>query len=148
MPSFNKVILMGRLTAAPEVKTTGSGLSVTSFSIAVDRRHTKGEEKAADFFNATAWRGTAEFICKYFKKGDPIIIWGSLQNRSFTDKQGNNRTVTEIVVDEACFVANKAAAQPVQGAETVGMVSYVPDAYASPTAPNFEDVGGDSDLPF
>ena len=74
MASFNKVILMGRLTAAPEVKTTGSGLSVTSFSIAVDRRHIKGEEKAADFFNVTAWRGTAEFIGKYFKKGDPIIV--------------------------------------------------------------------------
>ncbi len=145
MASFNKVIMMGRLTAAPEVKTTQSGLSVTTFSIAVDRRHTKGEEKTADFFNVTAWRGTAEFIGKYFTKGDPIIVWGSLQNRQWEDKNGNKRITTEILADEACFVASK---NTPQSAEAPAAVPYIPQAYAAPVTPDLEAVEADGDLPF
>lgn len=92
---LNVVALMGRLVADPELKTTRSGNSVCTFSIAVDRRYTANdEERKADFFTITAWRQTAEFICKYFQKGSLIAIEGSLQTRQYQDKSGNNRTAT------------------------------------------------------
>ena len=88
---FNLVVLTGRLTADPELKTTPNGTSVTSFSIAVDRRYRSGEERQTDFINIVAWRTSAEFICKYFKKGSLIGIEGSIQTRRYQDKNGNNR---------------------------------------------------------
>ncbi|MEE1054531.1 MAG: single-stranded DNA-binding protein, partial [Acutalibacteraceae bacterium] len=88
---FNLVVLTGRLTADPELKTTPNGISVTSFSIAVDRRYRSGEERQTDFINIVAWRTSAEFICKYFKKGNLIGIEGSIQTRRYQDKNGNNR---------------------------------------------------------
>ncbi|MFQ8953395.1 MAG: single-stranded DNA-binding protein [Oscillospiraceae bacterium] len=94
---FNIVVLTGRLTADPELKTTQSGLSVTSFSIAVDRRFGSGEERQTDFINIVAWRQQAEFVAKYFKKGNLIGIEGSIQTRKYTDKNGNNRTAFEVV---------------------------------------------------
>ena len=105
---FNKVILGGRIARDPELKTTQSGLSVTQFSIAVNRKSTKDQQAPqADFFNVTAWRNTAEFITKYFRKGSSICITGSLQTRSFTDKNGAKREVTEVLADEAYFVDSK-----------------------------------------
>ena len=106
--NFNKVILGGRIARDPELKTTQSGLSVTQFSIAVNRKSTKEQQAPqADFINVTAWRNTAEFITKFFRKGSSICIVGSIQTRSFTDKTGSKREVTEVVADEAYFVDSK-----------------------------------------
>ena len=105
---FNIVILTGRLTCDPELKTTPSGVSVTSFSIAVQRKYKSGEEPPeTDFINIVAWRGTAEFITRYFKKGNLIGIEGSIQTRKYTDKNGNNRTIFEVVANDAQFVESK-----------------------------------------
>ena len=144
MASFNKVILMGRLTADPELKQSSSGTSVTSFNLAVDRRYNKDEEKKCDFITIVAWRATAEFICKYFKKGQAILVCGELQTRTWEDKQGNKRYATEVVASEATFCESKS------NSETNS--SYAP-SYASQSGfggsqPNFEDIGTDEDLPF
>ena len=104
---LNTAILMGRLTADPELKTTQSGLSVTSFCVAVDRRYQKDGEKQADFINVVAWRQIAEFICKYFKKGQMIAVQGSIQTRNYEDKNGNKRTAVEIVADNVSFCGSK-----------------------------------------
>lgn len=101
---FNLVVLTGRLTANPERKTTPSGVSVTSFSIAVDRPYQKDKEKETDFITVVAWRQTAEFICKYFTKGNRIGIEGTIQIRRFQDKNGNNRTSFEVVANNVHFI--------------------------------------------
>lgn len=105
---LNKVILMGRLTADPELRQTPNNLSVVSFSIAVDRDFTpKGEEKQTDFINIVAWRQTADFIAKYFAKGRMIIVEGSLRVRNYVDKQGAKRYATEVVAENAYFGDSK-----------------------------------------
>lgn len=138
---INKVILGGRLTSDPELKQSTNGLSVCSFSIAVDRKFSRGEEKGCDFINITAWRQTAEFVSKYFKKGNPIIVVGELQTRSYEDKQKNKRTVTEVVADEVSFAGNKE--NPTEAKNE----AYVPSAYTS-NSQNFEDIPSDESLPF
>ncbi len=136
--NFNKVILGGRLTADPELKTTPSGIAVTTFNIAVNRRGAK-EENIADFFTVTAWRQTAEFITRYFRKASSICIFGSLQTRSWVDKQsGQKRFTTEIVSDEAYFVDAKAE-MPVEAS---------PSAVTVSDAPRFEELKDDEELPF
>ena len=107
MPNFNKVILMGRLTAAPELKQTPSGVSTTNFNIAVDRRYGKDGEKTTDFISVVAWRQTAEFICKHFDKGSPILVCGSLETRSWEDQQGNKRYATYVLAAEVEFCGTK-----------------------------------------
>jgi len=105
---LNKVILMGRLTRDPELKHTQTNISVTSFSIAVDRGYARaGEEKQADFFDIVAWRSTAEFVTRYFRKGQMIAVSGRLQSRKWQDNQGNNRTTYEVVADEVFFADSK-----------------------------------------
>ena len=104
---FNLVVLTGRLTGQPELKTTPNGISVCTFGIAVDRAYKKGEEKETDFLNVVAWRQTAEFVSKWFTKGSLIGIEGSIQTRKFTDKNGNNRTAFEIVANNVHFVESK-----------------------------------------
>jgi single-strand DNA-binding protein len=144
MASFNKVILIGNLTADPELKQTQNGISVTSFSIAVSRRFSsKSTENAqqADFINIVAWRNTAEFITKYFQKGKSILIVGSLQTRKWTDQNGQTRYVTEVVADEAQFVEKKGDGASIAGA--------APAPYgASPKDVAFEEMSTDDDLPF
>ena len=145
MASFNKVILIGNLTADPELRQTPNGIPVTSFSIAVSRRFSsKNAENAqqADFINVVAWRSTAEFITKYFQKGKSILIVGSLQSRSWTDQNGQKRYATEVVADEAQFVEKKSdGGAPVPGA--------APAPYgASPKDVAFEEMSTDDDLPF
>lgn len=104
---LNKVILMGRLVAQPELKTTNTGLSVCSVCVAVDRNYVKqGAERQTDFVNVIAWRQTAEFLCKYFAKGQLIALDGSLQSRTYQDKNGNNRSVTEVVADNIYFTGD------------------------------------------
>ena len=136
--NLNKVVLGGRMTADPELKQTPQGVSVTSFSIAVNRR---GKDAQTDFINCVAWRQTAEFICKFFKKGSSICISGSVQTRTWNDQQNNKRYATEIVADEAYFVDAKADAPA---------ASFGGDAPAFQTqeSARFEEVASDDDLPF
>lgn len=100
---LNVVVLSGRLTAEPELKTTQNGVSVCSFSIAVERRYRQGEERQADFINIVAWRSSAEFVSKYFKKGQMIAIRGSIQTRRYQDSEGKNRSAFEVVADDVQF---------------------------------------------
>jgi len=126
---INKAILTGRLTRDPEYRTTQSGISIANFTLAVDRRFKNSQgEYEADFINCTAWRNTAEFICKYFKKGALIGVVGSIQTRNYEDKNGNKRTAVEVVVDEAHFCG-----------ESKG---------GNGESRNFEDVPEDVELPF
>ena len=105
---MNKVILVGRLARDPELRTTQSGVSVCSFTVACDRRFQKqGEERQADFINCIAWRQQADFICKFFTKGMRIALDGSIQTRSWDDNDGNKRYATEVVVDHAEFAQSK-----------------------------------------
>lgn len=154
--NFNKIILGGRLTADPELKTTPSGISVTTFSIAVNKRVKEGEEAQADFFNVTAWRQTAEFITRYFRKASSICVVGELHNRSWVDQQGQKRYATEIVASEAYFVdakseAPQSAAQPpkTQSYPPPASTPYVPEAYqTNMTMPDFSTLPDDEELPF
>ena len=149
--NFNKVILGGRLTADPELKQTQSGIPVVSFSIAVNRRYqSKDAPQQTDFFNVTAWRATAEFVSKYFRKGSSSCITGSIQNRTWTDQQGQKRYATDIVADEVMFVDSRQESSGMPAAP-----QYTPDAYSAPSfstpaasAPRFEEVKTDDDLPF
>lgn len=135
--SINVAVLQGRLTADPELKTTPSGVSATSFSIAVERPYQKaGEERKADFINVVAWRYTAEFICKYFRKGSMIALQGAIQTRTYEDKNGVKRTVTEVVTDNVSFCDSKNNARPQQQAQA-----------PSTPEPNIDVEPGD-DLPF
>lgn len=105
---INNVVLMGRLTAAPELKTTQSGISTIRFGVAVERRYNKqGEEKQTDFIDCVAWRQTAEFISKYFNKGSMIAVVGSIQTRSYEDKNGNKRKAVEVQVENVSFCGSK-----------------------------------------
>ncbi|MBO5280843.1 MAG: single-stranded DNA-binding protein [Clostridia bacterium] len=146
--NFNKVMIGGRLTADPENSQTTSGISVTRFSVAVNRRFAKdNSQQQTDFFNVTAWRATADFVSKYFKKGSSIFVIGTLQNRSWTDQNGQKRYATDIVAEEVSFVDSRS--------ESSSSGQYVPDSYnAEPSfsggaeAPKFEEIKGDDDLPF
>lgn len=105
---YNKVILMGRICRDPELKTTQSGVSMCRFTIAVDRQFQKqGEERQADFFDVTAWRQTAEFVCKWFSKGKMILIDGKLQNDNYTDQNGNKVYRNSIIADNVSFCGDK-----------------------------------------
>ena len=156
MASLNKVILMGRLTAAPELKQTPNGASVCNFSLAVDRKYSRDEEKQTDFINIVAWRQTAEFISKYFGKGSMILVCGELQTRSWTDQQGNKRYATEVVASEVSFCGEKKDPATDLPFETENAAqgkfepsgAYIPASYSSSPSPDFEAVPSDSDLPF
>lgn len=152
--NLNKVVLCGRLTADPELKQSTSGISVVNFTLAVNRRFQSRSNEAAggqqaDFISLVAWRQTAEFISKYFKKGSALCVTGSIQTRSWQDQQGQRRYATEVVVDEAMFVDSRNEAGATGG--------YTPDAYGAPApsfstpdagTPNFEELKADDDLPF
>ncbi len=134
---MNSVVLIGRLTADPELKHTQNGNAVTGFSIAVDRPYQKaGEERQADFIDIVAWRGTAEFICKYFKKGRKIAVQGAIQNRSYTDKDGNKRKAFEVLAEKVEFADSK---QEKKGSA---------DVQYTPASGGFEESMDDGDLPF
>lgn len=152
MSSFNKVILIGNLTQDPELKATLSGISVCTFSIAVNRRFSKEGEQACDFISIVAWRQSAEFVSRYFKKGNPILVCGQIQTRSWTDGQGQKRYVTEVVADEVTFVGAQGQSEanivkPDSNARNLGIVGAVmPEAYGGSGA-HFEEIPGDGDLP-
>lgn len=148
MAAFNKVILIGHMTADPELKQTTTGTPVCSFSIGVNRRADKDGNSETDFINIVAWNKTAEFVSRYFKKGKPILVCGRLQVRNYTDNKGNKRYVTEVVADEVAFVESKSEADSSANEPQGG--TYVPEAYTNvgTTAPQFEAVSEEEDLPF
>lgn len=116
---LNKCVLLGRLTKDPELRTTQSGVAVTSFTLAVDRGYKKDE---TDFINIVAWRGTAEFVSKWFLKGQLVAVSGRLQVRSYEDRDGQKRTATEVVADECFFAESKKSAGTVEDLESFGEV--------------------------
>ena len=148
--NLNKVILAGRLVADPELKQTPSGASVCSLRIAVNRRFTSRDSQQqpeTDFFNVTAWQGTAEFIARYFRKGSAICVCGRIQNRSWVDQQGQKRYMTDIIAEEANFVENRNSQDNMSAP---GGDIYSAPAYSSnvASAPKFEEIKTDDDLPF
>lgn len=148
---MNVICLMGRLVADPELKSTQNGVAVTSFCIAVDRSYQpKGQERQTDFINCVAWRGTAEFITRFFRKGQRIALQGSLQSRNYNDREGNKRTAYEVVVDNAFFAESKnggESAAPRYDSQ-VPQYSEPQPAFSNTNGGDFEEIMGDSDLPF
>ena len=143
---LNVVVIMGRLTANPELRTTNSGISVTSFSVAVNRSYSKDGNNQTDFINCVAWRNNAEFISKYFTKGQMIAIRGSLQQNSYTDKDGNKRTTYDVVVDSADFCGSKAESG---GSAPMSRTEEAPASFSNVDTGDFEEISmGDEDLPF
>ena len=142
--AINKVIIKGNISNEVELKQTQNGTSVCSFNVAVNRFSKDSGEAKVDFFTVVAWQQKAEFVAKYFGKGKPIIVVGRLENREWTDKQGNKRISTEIIAEEIDFVGGKEAETEKKATKT----PYVPSAYVGKQA-EFEDVdNGDESLPF
>ncbi len=139
---FNLVVLTGRLTADPELRYTSNNIPVTSFSIAVNRRYKAGEESQADFINIVAWRQTAEFVTKYFKKGSMIGIEGAIQTRKYVDKDtGKNRTAFEVIANNVQFVESRR--------DAAGAADGQPAASFNNTdSGDFAEIAVDDDLPF
>ena len=148
---LNCAVIMGRLVADPELRTTTSGISVISFRVAVDRNFVRqGEERQADFIDVVAWRQTAEFVSRYFRKGSMIAVQGSIQTRNYEDRNGNKRTAVEIVADNVSFCGSKADA-----GNTGGNARYeeparpqTAPAYTNGSVGDFNDVQDDDELPF
>ena len=172
---LNVAVVMGRLVADPELRHTPNDVAVTSFTLAVDRSYVKsGTERQTDFIDIVAWRGTADFVCRYFRKGQMMAVHGSIQTRTYTDKDGNKRKAFEIVADDVNFADSKRS----EGSSTYGGNSYGAPSYGnnnsyggygngaagnemqrpaySEPAPtyssgnsgDFEEIIGDDDLPF
>lgn len=154
--SLNKVILMGNLTADPELKSTNTGLAVCNFSLAVNRRFAKQGEQSVDYINISTWRTSAEFVGKYAKKGNSLVVCGQLQTRNYTNAQGQKVYITEVVADEVSFAGNNNAqnngGQPRVSVPQTNGNGYVPNAYGSPNfannSPNFEELPDSDGLPF
>ena len=150
--SLNKVILMGNLTQDPELKTTNTGLAVCNFSLAVNRKFAKQGEQSVDYINISTWRTSAEFVGKYAKKGNSLVVCGSLQTRNYTNQQGQKVYVTEVVADEVSFAGNNNSQnngnQPRVSTPNVSSNSYTPSAYGGNSA-GFEpiEIPQDDSLP-
>lgn len=134
---MNHVIITGRLTSDPELRQTPSNVSVTRFTVAVNRPYSKDKEQEADFINCTAWRGTAEFVTKYFKKGDPIEVSGALRNNNYTDSNGVKHYTSEVLVNDVGFTQSKKSGNNSAANETdIGDLG------------DFEEILNDGDVPF
>ena len=160
---MNMICLLGRLTADPELRHTQNQVPVTSFTLAVDRAYQpKGQERQADFINIVAWRQTAEFVTRYFHKGQRLALTGTLQSRRYVDKDGNNRTAYEVVADNVFFAESKSqgnggynqggynqgyAPAPAFDSQ-VPQYSEAPPAFATAAASDFEEIVSDDELPF
>lgn len=156
---LNVAVIMGRLTADPELRHTPSDIAVTSFTVAVDPGYSKpGTEKQANFIDVVAWRSTAEFVCKYFQKGSMIAVNGYIQTRMYTDNNNNKRKAVEIIADNVSFTGSKRESGT--GGDSYGDYPPPPPernnntfsepsaAYSSGSNEDFEEVLGDDDLPF
>ena len=146
---INNVVLMGRLTAAPELKTTQSGISTVRFSVAVERRYNKqGEERQTDFIDCVAWRQTAEFVSKYFNKGSMIAVEGSIQTRNYDDKNGNKRKAVEVQVDNVSFCGSKGETGTGGGNPNLDVLKDKVEQFNAPqNNSSYTDIP-DDDLPF
>ena len=146
---LNIAIVMGRLTADPELKFTPNNIAVTSFTLAVNRSYAKSQEdRQTDFIDIVAWRNTAEFVSKYFKKGSMIIIQGEIQTRTYEDKNGNKHKVCEVVASNVNFAESKKSAETKEEPEKAASES-LKETVRQPAAPDsFEDTNFDDDLPF
>ncbi|HHV31111.1 single-stranded DNA-binding protein [Caproiciproducens sp. LBM24188] len=149
---LNVAVLMGRLVADPELRHTANDISVTSFTLAVDRSYVKaGADRQVDFIDVVAWRSTADFVCKYFRKGQLVAVQGSIQTRSYTDKDGNKRKAFEVVADNVHFAESKrdsAAASGNYHSRADVSADQPAPAYASGDTGDFEEMPSDDDLPF
>lgn len=143
---INSVIIMGRLTYDPELRTTPNGISVVRFQVACDRNFSRsGEDKKTDFIDVTAWRQTAEFVSRYFRKGSMIAVEGSIQTDNFTDKDGNKRKSVQVVANNVSFCGSKAES----GTTSNPVFSQPAPSYASADNSDFEKISDDDDdLPF
>lgn len=140
---LNIIALMGRLTAEPELRHTPNGVATCTFRIAVERSFARaGEERKADFIDIVTWRKTAEFVCKYFGKGSLIAVNGSLQTRSYEDKNGNRRTAYEVVADNVHFAGEKTESKP----KPFGPATTPVDINSGPD--DFAVIDSEEDLPF
>lgn len=138
---INNVTLMGRLTYEPELKSTPSGISVCRFQIAVDRNYIpKGEERKADFIDCVAWRGTADFVNKYFHKGSMIALSGSIQTENYTDKDDNKRKSVAVVTNEVSFCGSKS--------DNSNPSNQAASSNSAADNSDFEEIVDDDDLPF
>ncbi len=154
---LNVAAIMGRLTADPELRHTPSNVAVTTFTLAVDRSYAKaGTERQTDFIDVVAWRNTAEFVCRYFSKGRMMAVTGSIQTRTYEDKQGNKRKAFEIVANDVNFADSKRDGGN-SGSDSYGAAAPAPQkpafsepapAYSSGSNEDFEEILGDDDLPF
>ena len=146
---YSITIMMGRFVEDPELRHTANDVAVSTFRIAVDRPYKVNGESVADFFDVVAWRGTAELVCKYFKKGKPIVVQGHFENRSYNDRDGNKRYRTELIAERVSFAGDSSGR---------GNQAPLPDpppehsasapAYASGNTGDFEEIPSDDDLPF
>lgn len=155
---LNVAVLQGRLVADPELRHTPNDVAVTTFTIAVDRSYVRsGAERQADFIDVVAWRNTAEFVCKYFRKGQMILLQGSIQTRSYTDSQNIKRKAFEIVADNVQFAGSKQETAAPSGYNPTNYNNFEQPRQAAPSpAPaytsgntgDFEEIITDDDLPF
>ena len=152
---LNSVVLMGRLTAEPELRHTPNGIAVTSFTLAVNRSYAKaGSERATDFIDIVAWRNTAEFVSRYFTKGQLVAVEGSIQTRTYQDKDGNNRKAFEIVANNVHFAEAKRDSASRGGFDNSStensyqQQSDVAPSFENGSADDFREIPADDDLPF
>lgn len=146
---LNVVVLTGRLTVDPELRHTPNNIAVTSFNVAVNRSYARqGEERQTDFIDIVAWRSTAEFVCRYFKKGQLIAIEGSIQTRSYQDKDGNKRKAFEVVASNVHFVESKKDSAAVSNNSNQQVNNYDTESYVSGSDDDFQEIQSDDDLPF
>lgn len=146
---LNSIVLMGRLVADPELRTTTTGKSVCSFRIAVDRGYVKaGEQRQADFIPVVAWEGTANFVSRYFSKGSMIAVQGQLQSRQYEDNTGAKRTAYEVIAREVSFCGSKAETGASASAFTAPAPAAAAPAYQTAAPSDFEEITDDEDLPF
>ncbi len=157
---LNVAVIMGRLAADPELRHTPNGVAVTSFTLAVDRSYARvGTERQTDWIDVVAWRQTAEFVCKYFTKGQLMAVTGSIQTRNYEDRNGNKRKAVEIQATEVNFASSKREGGSMGGDPSYGQprasapaqpaaFSEPAPAYSSGSSEDFEEILGDDDLPF
>jgi len=148
---LNKAILMGRLTADPELRQTPNGISVATFSLAVSRNYNRDQ---TDFINIVAWRQTAEFVSKYFRKGQLAAVEGSIQTRNYEDRNGNKRTAFEVVADQVYFAESKNSSRPASNDLPIPASTAMDEptkgtSFAIGDLSDYEEIDADdSDLPF
>ena len=147
---LNKAILVGRITADPELRHTPNNIAVTSFTVAVNRPYSRNAERQTDFIDIVAWRSTAEFVCRYFHTGNAIAIDGRIQVSNYTDKDGNKRRRFEVLADNVSFVEGKNAsgASPAASGEPVQSQTGAPVSFESGNMDDFEEIDLGDDLPF